>query len=314
MIGMSPFELAIDYASIFRNSFVLVSGVSRSGTSILAKIIGSFKHVIYLHEPTIMRYMGVLLSHHPQIQKKLGPAFLGTLFEDYFLQRLHGRNLNFKSSDTSFIENFETQDEIQKRWKKYVRRQDVMKDVERRQFMFVVKINEVQPLYSVFAQLFEGIKIIEIIRNGCDVIGSSLSRGWYSNDYLNHSIENWIYPSDINIPWYVPKEDHASFSQWNPETRVAYNWRILIQESLSHQKKNSNYLPLTYEDLILNPEKISSLCERFLNLQPTSLTQQNIKAVKDHSVKHHAFALTQISPQERTRFIELLRQLNYPTS
>ena len=47
----------IDYNKYLKNRVIIISGVGRSGTTILGKIIGSMENTFYFFEPAIMKYL-----------------------------------------------------------------------------------------------------------------------------------------------------------------------------------------------------------------------------------------------------------------
>lgn len=309
---MKNLVLSPDYEKIFKNRLVLITGVSRSGTSTLGKIVGSMKNVIYLFEPFIMLLLPILAKDGFMDFKIVSQLLKGILFEDYYLHSIHGRNLNFKKSDISFIENYQPLDKVKERWLKYERRKDVLEDVYNGKFIFVLKVtNQIQPLLSTLEKMFEGIKIIHIIRNGNEVISSSLRRGWYSDEYLNHHIIQWMRPEQKKVPWFVPDEDVKKFRKWNSETIIAYIWRILVKMAMDYGKGKKNYLELRYENLVNDPEKIADICREFLGSEKTEITSKNIMAVKKHIPRQHTDQSENIDIEERQLFKKFMRGLNY---
>lgn len=308
---MKPLTLAIQYDALFKDRMTILSGLSSSGTGILYRIVGSFEDVVPLFQPTIIRYIPTL-AYQNIIDIDLASQLLkGILFEDYYLQHIHGRKLNFKETDMSFIGNFEDQASIKKRWEKYPRRLDVISDLNRGKYTFALKMSELQPMYFLFDQIFEGLKIIELVRNGNDLIGSSLRRGWYTDDYLNHSQEEWTWGDKIKIPWHIHRGYEKKFHKWNSPTRVAHLWRTLIEAGFRYQQKRSNYLRIKYEDLLREPEKITKLCEGFLGLKRTEVTLKNIKAIQEHSVRRYDNIMAQIDREEAAPFKKMMKKLDY---
>jgi len=308
---MKNLTLAIDYDALFKNRMIILSGLSSSGTGILYRIVGSFQDVVPLFQPTIIRYIPTL-AYKKIISVSLASQLLkGILFEDYYLQHIHGRKLNFKEIDMSYIGNFEDISSIKERWEKYQRRLDVIPDLNKGKYTFAFKISELQPIYFLFDRIFEGVKIIELVRNGNDLIGSSLRRGWYTDDYLNHSQEEWIRPGKVKIPWHIDRKHEKSFSGWNPPTRVAHLWRTMTEAGFRYHQKRSNYLRIKYEDLLREPEEITKRCEDFLGLKRTDITVKNIKDIQQHSVRRYDNVIDQIDKEEAAPFIKMMKKLNY---
>lgn len=303
--------LAADYRRIFDNRLVVITGVSRSGTSILGKIVGSFDNVIYLYEPLVMRFIPTLAKKGPVDFGLASQLLKGILFEDYYLQLLHGRNLNFKKTDNSYIGNYQNLKNVEERWLKYERRGDILDDIYGGKYLFVLKINEMQPLFRVLDNIFSGIRFIHIIRDGNEVISSSLKRGWYTDEYLNHNMMQWMRPGQIKAPWFIPEKDLNGFRRWNAVTRNAYIWRTLVKSGMEYGAGNDGYLEIRYEELLANPKKISGACERFLRSKRTDVTLRNIISVKRHALTKHSDMTADMDKQEKVNFSGFMKELNY---
>lgn len=309
--GKDTLLLSTDYERIFSNRMVVVVGMSRAGTSILGKIVGSLEDVMYLFEPAIMRLLPPLAANSSINFDLVSKILEGILFEDYYLQLIQGRNLNIKKSENSFTGNYQHMKAIKDRWLKYERRNDALKDVYEGKFIFALKISELHPLLPILEKIFKGMKVIHIIRNGNAVISSSLKRGWYSDEYLNCHMTQLMRQGKLKVPWFVRVEDIEKFCRWNRETRVAYIWRTLGKMAMDYGSENNNYLELKYEDLIKDPQRVATLCEQFLGLQKTDLTMKHIIAIQNHVVSQHTDQSGDIAEEERPLFEEFMKELNY---
>ena len=109
----------MDYNKIFNNKIVVITGVARSGTTILAKIIGSFCDVNYLFEPAIMLLVPPLIQKKFLSEKQGADLLKGVLFEDFYLQMIQGRYVNFNKNDDSYIGNYLDLKNVEQRWEKY---------------------------------------------------------------------------------------------------------------------------------------------------------------------------------------------------
>ena len=303
--------LPLDYQRIFDRRIVIITGVSRAGTSILGKIIGSLENVIYLFEPVIVRLLPIL-AHSRFTDFEIASQLLrGLLFEDYYLQMLHGRCINYKKSDNSYVGNYQSLKTVKERWVRYGRRSDLIRDIYRGKFVFALKISETQPFLPIFEKVFKEPKIIHIIRNGNEVISSSVKRGWYSDEHLNNLMVQWMRKGRINIPWFVPDRDAGKFCDWNAETRIAYAWRILTKIGRDYGKGKKNYFEIRYEDLVKDPEKATRACGRLLGLRKTRTTLKNIGALKRHIPTEHPDQTAKIHKDERSLFQCYMKELRY---
>jgi len=303
--------LATDYSGIFDNRMVIITGMSRSGTSILGKIVGSMEGAIYIFEPVIMRLLPAMAKTGHMDFGSASQLLKGILFEDYYLQSLHGRNVNFKESDNSFIGNYQDIAAVKERWVKYERREGVLEDIYKGKYTFLMKINEIHPLLPLLGKMFKGLRVIHIIRNCNAVISSSMKRGWYTDEFLNRNMTQWMRAGAPKAPWFVPKEDIIKFREWNRETRIAYAWRLLGKMAIDYGRGRDNYLEIKYEDLVRDPSRVASSCERFLNSKKTKITARHIKAVKEHVVTRHSDTTINIDSKERPYFERFMKELGY---
>lgn len=309
--NMKKYIFPSDYDTFFSERFVIITGVSRSGTSILGKIIGSMENAIYLYEPVIMSLLPGLIKTGFADLEQAGKFLKATLFEDYYLQALHGRSVNFKKSDESYVGNYQDIATIRARWKKHDRRIDILQDIRKGKYLFVLKVNEIQHLLPVMGSIFKGVKVVHIIRNGNDVISSSLGRGWYSDEDLNNNVIDWARPGCPKIPWYILQRDAGKFAGWNAETRIAYMWRFFVKMGMGYSVNKKKYLEIRYEDLVDKPGTVADKCARFVNSRKTAITLKNIGAVKKHALSRHRNLCGKIDIEERVRFQDLMRELKY---
>ena len=306
-----PLMLSSDLDKIFSNNVVVIVGLSRSGTSVLGKIAGSLKNVMYLFEPVIIRYLPVLAEIKYLDIDLCGQLLKGILFEDYYLQLLQGRNLNLKEEENSYFGHYQDMEDIRKRWGKYKRRNDLLPDIYEGKYTFMFKISEVHTLLPVLGKIFKGLKVIHMVRDGNEVISSSLKRGWYSDEFLNYYMSQWTYKGKTRYPWYIKEEDVDEFCNWNRETRIAYIWKVLTKTVRDTYAGKDNYLELRYEKLIKDPETTTRLCTEFLGLKKTDITDKNIIAVKEHILTKHIDLSFAICDKQRAVFNAYMKELDY---
>jgi hypothetical protein len=306
-------EIPIDYKSIFKDRVLIITGVGRSGTTILGKLIGSMKPTYYLFEPAIMKYM---LSIDFDIetgngQKELISAIRGVLLEDYFLPQIQGRNLNHNKKDDSYYGHYYT-GTLDAMWNSYdlSRRKDAIKYIEQENPLFIIKTNEFQPLLNIARRIFRGVKFIHIIRNGNDVIQSTLKKGWYSDEYMENQIVDWVERrNENNIPWYIDDVSKNLWYHWNRETRIACVWRCLVEKC---KEDYDDTFVIHYEYLLTDPEGvILSLTPVLLEYRITEITKRHIEAIKSYKKSNYPKITNKIEQPERDKFCKLMEKLWY---
>lgn len=249
----------MNYEKYFKDRVIIISGVGRSGTTIIGKIVGSMKNCLYFFEPAIMKYFPAtyIMEHifHDEYQS-IKNSFLATLFEDYILPTIQGRNLNINIQDDSYWGNYRAYIDLQNGFALNTRK-SAIRWLENNDVKFVFKINESQHLYHVYADLFEGMKLLYVYRNGIDVVNSMIKKGWYKDDYEPIDLYETI--DSINIPIWVGNKDFRNYIKWNQETRCVYAWRILNTLGLDFICHIDDYQLIDYDLIMKDPENLNSI-------------------------------------------------------
>lgn len=275
----------IDYQKYLRGRVLIISGVGRSGTTILGKVLGSCKNTCYFFEPAIMKYIpsGMKLLHDNSLRHFfINSVFLPTLFEDYILPAIQGRNININKKDWSYYGNYQTNSDLCKRFK-LNRRLQALEYIEQTEPYFIFKCNEAQYLYDIYNDIFEDVKILHINRNMIHVIGSMMKRGWFVDDYQPIDIVN-----DDGMPCYVDNNLTDKWKNWNPETRAAYVWKRLnkighdfydITDDEDNEEDNIRFIH--YKELRKYPHNTLNNIFEWCGLKPTELTKSHIQSIVD---------------------------------
>jgi len=289
----------MNYKELFKDRVIIITGAGRSGTTIAGKIIGSMSPAYYLFEPAIMKLMWPESDNSAE-------AFRATLFEDYFSPVIQGRG-NSNEADDSFQGNYLENVVL---WQKNMRRRnDVMELIAEERPYFIIKNPEFQPNIERARMVFPGCKFVHLVRNGIDVVQSSMGRGWYTDDYCNNGmIEQKVHIDGmVDMPTFAT--GHQSWDGWNQETRAAHAWRVLTEAGLTD---NADIINVRYEDFCHEPTNMTMLLKAALYLSLTDLTDKHIKSIRDHKpIKQPAFDMALIAEPEHTKFMNLMEVLGY---
>ena len=314
--------MPFDYDSFFKKRTLFITGVGRSGTTILSKIIGSLQPTYYVHEPNMLKVVPVLYKLNLCGKRECSDLLKALLFEDLILPLIHGRNINFNSLDLSYAGNYADIDKIKQRWNKYRRRMDVINDLKTQKVLFVIKIPEIQPLMSVIKDIFPSSLFIHSIRNCNDVVSSSITRrGWYSDSFIDEQFVDWVI-CDIErgckVPWYIDNESRAYYNKWNGVTRSACNWRIMNESGMQFcQDNKENCIEFKYEDFITSikasVQQIVEFIEYNFNFKvcTTEITDKHLDTVKNYEHQVYPQLIDKIQEPEKSKVLGLLEQLGY---
>lgn len=310
------YVIPIASETIFRGRLLIMTGVGRSGTSILGKLVGSMKPSFYLFEPAVMKLIPFMCTADTDNTAVYANVFQSLLFEDYFLQVIHGRHLNFNERNDSFAGHYLLKSDIEKRWEELAGRQDVIDYIASVRPLFISKSPEFQPLCALAQRILPAPKFVHIIRNGNDVVSSTMRRGWYTDAYMNASIVDWVEKrSDAqgcNVPWYIDEESKSLFPGWNHTTRAACVWRCLTESGMAFHARNAqDSLQFTYEELVASPERYVDLFASTFGLEATEITAKHITSIRQHTKKNYVAVQNDIQAPERSKFLSLMEKLNY---
>jgi hypothetical protein len=302
-----------DYNKIFANNLIVITGVARSGTTLLGKIIGSLLDIHFIFEPPTFRLIPPMIKEGYLKERQGCEILKAILFEELYLQIIHGRYVNFNDKDDSYIGHYVDSEKIKQRWKKYRRRKDIIDDLEKNNNIFVLKIPNIQPSLNTIIDIFPNLKLIHCIRDGNDIVSSSIRRDFYTLDFLNKRNIEWSYEvNSLKIPWFIEKKDRQFFSKWNQYTRVAHIWRVLTEMGLKFADDNkTNVFQFKFEDFIKDKESYIDKIEKFVGKKRTKITTQHLDSINTYSQFDYPDNTSNIELPEREKFVELRKNLGY---
>jgi hypothetical protein len=292
-----------DATEILTDRVLIITGVGRSGTSILGKVIGSMSPVYYLFEPAIMKWL----------YDSIDPIwFRSILFEDYFLPIVQGRHLNNNPEDWTYWRDYYMENEVIAARKYLDRRDDAIAFLKLRRPLFVIKSNEFQALMPLAQGIFPGCRFIHIIRNGNDVVNSAIGRDWYTDEWCNNYMIDWAIDNGVKTPWYLDGEDVKRWPKWNAITRAACVWRHLVDSGMTFlMNKNRNGEITFYEYFIDDPEADIEDIRYDFNLEITENTRKHIDSIESFQQKIYPNIMNDIEEPERGKFIKMMEWCEY---
>ena len=306
-------DLAPDYNKLLANNIIAITGVARSGTTLIGKVIGSLTDTFYLFEPPTFRLIPPLIQEGYLKEKQGIQVLKAILFEELYLQIIHGRYINFNKKDDSYIGHYIDPEKIKERWNNFKRRKDVIEELEKKSFLFVLKIPNIQPSLETIKKIFPNIKLIHLIRDGNDNISSSIRRDFYTIEYLNKRDIDWSNEiNSLKIPWFINKKDRELFSKWNQYTRSAHIWRVLTEMGMEFTNKNKkNVLEFKFEDFVKEPIPFIDRIEKFVGKKRTDITIKHIESIKTYKQRVYQDNTSNIESPEKEKYIELRKKLKY---
>lgn len=240
------------------NSVIIISGVARSGTTIIGKVIHSMKNVEYIFEPELLFPLFSLIKKLPaQDWQSLYETYL---YKDFLINALAGRNLNLNKKDDSSIYHVKNKDLILQRQSRSWRKREVEKILHNSQIVY--KMPDIVPIVPKMQKYYPKTKVILMHRNFKDVSSSLKKKGWFTDKGLKNP-PNCLY-------------NEYAIHNLNEDQRIKCYYDKMYREV----KKIKNLVIINYEDLIKNPNKeIKKICQKF-NLKYGPKTKDVISTIK----------------------------------
>lgn len=298
-----------NYEAIFKNRVLVITGMGRSGTTIVGKLLASMENVFYIFEPAILKYYinSAFISSYNDTGK-FTTVLRGVMFEDYFLPLIAGRSINPQAYEWTYAENqWATSSKRTKKLKKLTRRHKILEYIADENPLFIVKTLEQQLTENDIRKFFPGCQLLHVIRNGLDVVTSSVNRKWHTPKYYNEEIVDWVLPPSmgkVNYPLYIDESSKDWWSRWTEATRAACVWRNLMETTQG--------VALKYEDLCSKPAHYTKWLASQHDLTQTDITQVHIDSIKEHKEsKAKKVTLDDIELPERDKFAKTMKKFGY---
>ena len=173
---------------------------------------------------------------------------------------------------------------------------------------------EYQPYLEKAKEIFPGVRFLHIMRNGFDVIASSIERGWYTDDYMKSAMIDWV-ESHIfateerppqNVPWWLDSGSKIRWKDWNQATRSACVWRCLTEIGRKYE------FSCTYESFTESPLVWTKIHANAYDLEMTSITKRHIEDIRKYPGDNDPeVSLDDIEEPEKTKFVQLMKECGY---
>lgn len=253
------------------NSAVFVTGIMRSGTTLVGNIVHSLKGVEYSFEPPAIDH---LLACRELIPRTLWRyLYCHMLSEGILLPSLAGRNLNFNSNDWSYIFKVKSIKEIASRFTKTFRSADLETLVTNHTIAF--KSPGHTRAVPFLKSLFPGTKVIIVVRHPDEVAASLCARKFFAESAPLSLVAGGKACSKIVVPSFI-------------SDALAKRWPILSEEERCYAAYADCYITdesakgvlwVDYSNLLCHPyEQAVRLCT-FLGAEFGSCTESVINSV-----------------------------------
>jgi len=272
------------------NDMIFVTGIPRSGTTILGKLVGSFNGVEYAFEPPFVTYINAKHRHGLLDSEAATELLKVYLHFDYFAEYVHGRKYNFRPSDDSYVLGMQTVPEVLAKWDRVTSMAEAMEAAP--EYTFSIKVPGVYHVLAVLFESLSNLRVVDIGRNLERVLASLYAKRWFFDENLGPDATG-VWPfhdtdGQYLVPYLVNEGDADAWQSMNPETRTVYVCNRLSEDRLAFQDRHDNaedYYTPRYERLTEDPSDLAENLSKKLDLEWGPKTQSVLEEIEPTTVQ-----------------------------
>jgi hypothetical protein len=262
-------------------SVVIITGVGRSGKTLLGNLLGTCRNVEHLDEPWLPMLLP-MLAGKGAIEETLAIDMFRSSVVELFNDRLLMRHVNFRPSDLSSIWRQKSPDEIISRLIGLYSREDVRQYAGENAPTLVLNLTDTLPFSRFFSKALPGCRIIHVLRDGVDVALAIADKGWLSDGELlspNNALPYWQFHRSSNaqsyyFPWWLEADEAEMFLGFSDFERGLMYWRRLLDLSEKQGAgTESKELLVKFSDLMERPREVLRSLLEYLG-SPESLSSR----------------------------------------
>jgi len=256
------------------NEAIYLTGPGRTGSTVVGKIIQSFKGIEYAYEPPVLHSLLPLLGALPTGQFRL--LYETLLYEDLLMGQITGRAWNFNRNEESCIFHTHSEKDVADRLKNAWTKTLAM--TEAKSIHLVLKMTDIIRHLSGLKSIYPNFKVVLNHRSANSCIDSLIQKKWFSDESLSRQGSVWLSQSSegIVIPQWVPTEAFDSWSKWKEFERAAFYYACILKNAAEF----GNAIIISYDKLVLNPKEIVESLAAELKVSFGSCTSELVKNIR----------------------------------
>lgn len=271
---LAPLAMPTKEATAASRRTVVLTGSGRTGTSVLGRLVSSFKGFEYLYEPATLLALTVTSGAMPIDVFKVIWSY--AVVDDGLLGALAGRSLNLNPHDESSARGYLTDAEIDRRLSASARYRDLISQLEHHRVL--VKLPDVSGHLSTTCAAFPDVKVVATGREPGATINSIVERGWF--DHLEVGSFGHTLPSriveDRAIPFWVDDADLNPFVTGDGLIRAGLYYATMVRAAA----RLPGAVLVDYDDLVVDPEATCSRLLETLQAQPGDRTADVVASLR----------------------------------
>lgn len=267
---------SIDEAQDAVNRSILVTGIARSGTSLMGQLIHSLEGVQYLFEPPVLYRLLELHAawNRAQHLSESGPRtgffypFSGVLETHLYSELLDlvlGRRNNTRLQDSSNV--------IEAKGPQFVGLQHLIPETSTDQTIMARgqrlcwKMPDIGTYLPGLMDRYPGLRVVIMVRNQADVVASLIAKGWYRDGCP------WVYDTGGGVPFWFEGQLNEWQSLTEEERCTEHYLRNLNSLTTSAILDSAQTTLIPYERFVSKPDTIFTEVASWLGLKPTEYTE-----------------------------------------
>ena len=273
-------------------SCVVITGGGRSGTTVLGKLIHSYRHVEYTFEPPMLVVLFALIRQLPESTWRF--LYEAYLAEEFLSNAVAGRTINTNRFDDSSIYAVKSAADVEGRLSRSWSKRDVMEQVASKTLAY--KIPNIVPFLREITSYYPGSRVVVIKRGAAESIHSLLAKAWFRNEGAQAAtawpfkqVEQW------RVPYWVRSGDESLWCELSELDRCAYYY-LLMSEA---PPPDERVLHLRYSSLVTRPAETSELLAQWIGVEAGERTSDVLASIRPTGMSVDAGIIHKISSQFR---------------
>ena len=299
------------YKEPIKSNLVLISGLTRSGKSLLCPIVSSFENTEKVNANFFLEQIPFLNSIN-KISDESSIYLLKTGISMMLYDNAIGRNVNFRNDDFTSIWKYRNPSEYTDRLSLYDG-EDVIKELENKLRLFPLMVHNGLPHANLWFGAYPALKMIHMQRNPIDIVYSWNGKGYGGDFYSSKRSSTPVFNyKGFKLPYFAFGWEEK-YSASHGFDRIIYSVNhIRNQHKSSYEvlddSTKERILFVSHKKLTTETDKCLSNVSNFLGTWPSDdtpsiLLEQNCPRVP---FKDTPFLTSSLSQEDKLKKIRSL--------
>tara|TARA_Y100000741_G_scaffold358762_1_gene338406 strand:- start:3342 stop:4301 length:960 start_codon:yes stop_codon:yes gene_type:complete len=269
----------ISYRSNFSEKIIFVSGLTRSGKTLLCPVVSSLKKVENYHIINLVEEI-LRLYYSGFIKVNVADHLIKTIINQIIYENAIGRNFNLRKSDLTSLWNYKNPKEYLSRLK--IKDKNVLNKIKKMKRIIPFMIHDGLIFSDILLKSFPKSKIFHLQRHPIDVIFSFIKKGKEGKENFDQRHLYALFEIDKKKVPYHSIKFYQKYHELNYKDRVIKVFDNLINEhsksyNLLTKKQKKRIKFINFDSLVSNPKKeLKKIC-LFLKTTKSNVTNKILK-------------------------------------